>query len=154
MPSERLSARLALAVATVLGVGYAPIAPGTFGSLAGLLLWWAAPDDAVSQIVLIAAVSLAGVWSASSAERQFHATDPGPVVVDEVAGMLVTLYMIPVGWRGAIAGFLLFRAADIIKPFPARRLEALHGGLGIMADDVMAAIYANVALRLALAAVS
>jgi phosphatidylglycerophosphatase A len=69
------------------------------------------------------------------------------VVIDEVMGMLITLFMIPVGWPGAIAAFLLFRIADVIKPWPANRLERLHGGLGIMADDAMAAVYANLALR-------
>jgi phosphatidylglycerophosphatase A len=69
-------------------------------------------------------------------------------VIDEVAGMLITLAFIPVGVSAAIAGFLLFRLFDIIKPFPAGRLEALHGGLGIMSDDAMAGIYANISLRL------
>ena len=66
-------------------------------------------------------------------------------------GMLITLFMNPVGWGGASCGFLLFRAADIVKPYPANRLERLHGGVGVMADDAMAAVYANLALRAALA---
>ncbi len=82
-----------------------------------------------------------------------RSTDPGPVVIDEVLGMLVTLFLNPVGWSGAILGFLLFRASDIIKPYPANRLEQLHGGVGVMADDLMAAIYANLALRAILAAI-
>jgi phosphatidylglycerophosphatase A len=85
------------------------------------------------------------------AERHFGRIDPGQVVVDEVAGMLVTLFLVRVGWLGAFGAFLLFRIADIVKPYPANRLERLPGGLGIMADDVMAGIYANVALRLTLA---
>jgi phosphatidylglycerophosphatase A len=67
-----------------------------------------------------------------------------------VMGMLITLFMIPVGWWGAVAGFLIFRVADVLKPFPANRLERLPGGVGVMADDAMAAVYANVALRVAL----
>ena len=86
------------------------------------------------------------------AERHFASTDPGPVVIDEVLGMLVTLFLNPVGWVGAFLGFLLFRLSDIVKPFPANKLEQLHGGIGVMADDLMAAIYANLALRAALAA--
>jgi phosphatidylglycerophosphatase A len=74
--------------------------------------------------------------------------NPGPVVIDEVLGMLLTLAFIPVGLSGALAGFVLFRIFDVIKPFPADRLERLHGGLGIMADDAMAGIYANLCLRL------
>jgi len=76
------------------------------------------------------------------------------LVIDEVLGMLVTLFLNPVGWPGAFAGFLLFRIADIIKPWPANRFERLPGGLGVMADDGMAAVYANLALRVGLVVVS
>ena len=137
----------ALAIATSLGVGYAPFAPGTFGSAAGLVLWAVLPTAWTVQLGVIVLLFVAGSWSGSVAERHFRRTDPGQVVVDEVMGMLITLFAIPVGWTGAIAGFLLFRAADIVKPFPANRLERLHGGVGVMADDGMAAVYANLALR-------
>jgi phosphatidylglycerophosphatase A len=139
--------RLALALSTVLGVGYVGFAPGTFGSAAGLLLWWLLPASTGIQLAVIVALFAAGAWSGTVAERHFGKTDPGPVVLDEVIGMLITLLLNPVGWGGALAGFLLFRAADIVKPFPANRLEALHGGLGVMADDAMAGVYANLALR-------
>jgi phosphatidylglycerophosphatase A len=138
---------LALAIATALGVGYAPIAPGTFGSAAGLLLWAALPASTIVQAAAIVMLFVAGSWSGSIAERHFGRTDPGQVVADEVMGMLITLFLNPVNWTGAIVGFFLFRAADIIKPFPANRLERLHGGVGVMADDGMAAVYANLALR-------
>ena len=82
------------------------------------------------------------------AERHFGRTDPGQVVIDEVMGMLITLFLNPVGWKGAIVAFLFFRVADVIRPYPANRLERLHGGVGVMADDAMAAVYANLALRL------
>ena len=78
-------------------------------------------------------VFVAGSWSGGVAERHFGATDPGAVVIDEVLGMLITLFLNPVGWTGALVGFLLFRVFDVIKPYPANRLERLHGGLGIMA---------------------
>jgi phosphatidylglycerophosphatase A len=143
---------VALALATAAGVGYIPFAPGTFGSLAGLLLWWLVPGTVSVQLALIAAIFIVGSWSASVAERHFASTDPGPVVIDEVLGMLVTLFLNPVGWVGAFLGFLLFRLSDIVKPFPANRLEQLHGGIGVMADDLMAAIYANLALRIIVAA--
>jgi phosphatidylglycerophosphatase A len=142
--------RLALLVATVMGVGYAPFAPGTFGTAAGLLLWAVLPTAPAVQALAILALFAAGSWSGSVAERHFGRTDPGQVVVDEVMGMLITLFMIPVGWWGAVAGFLIFRLADVLKPFPANRLERLPGGVGVMADDAMAAVYANVALRVAL----
>lgn len=95
----------------------------------------------------IVLVCVVGVWSGSIAERHFDGIDPGPVVIDEVLGMLVTLAYVPVGVTGAVVGFFVFRILDIVKPWPARRLEALHGGLGIMADDGMAAVYGNVVMR-------
>jgi len=142
--------RVGLAIATVFGVGYAPVAPGTFGSAAGLLLWWLLPASPVVQGVTIVALFIAGSWSGNIAEHHFGRTDPGQVVIDEVMGMLITLFLNPVGWIGAFAGFLLFRVFDVIKPYPANRLEQLHGGVGVMADDGMAAIYANLVLRLGL----
>jgi phosphatidylglycerophosphatase A len=139
---------VALALATAFGVGYAPIAPGTWGSLVGLALWVVLPASLAAQAIAIAGLFIVGSWSGSVAERHFSRTDPSQVVIDEVLGMLMTLFLNPVGWLGAILGFLLFRVADIIKPFPANRLEHLSGGLGVMADDAMAAVYANLALRL------
>jgi len=147
-PKSRIPALL---VATSLGVGYAPVASGTFGSAAGLVLWAMLPSTIVVQATAIVVLFVVGSWAGSVAERHFGRTDPGEVVVDEVMGMLLTLFLTGVGWTGAVAGFFLFRIFDIVKPFPARRLEHLPGGLGVMADDAMAAIYANVALRIALA---
>jgi len=141
---------LGLAVATVFGVGYVPVAPGTFGSAAGLLLWWLLPASSTIQAAAITAIFVAGSWGGNVAERHFGRSDPGQVVIDEVMGMLITLFLNPVGWLGALAGFLLFRIFDVIKPYPANRLEQLHGGIGVMADDAMAAVYANLVLRAAL----
>ena len=140
---------LALAIASAAGVGYVPFAPGTFGSAVGLALWSVLPPGLSTQLVAIAIVFVAGTWASSVTERHVRATDPGIVVIDEVLGMLVTLLFIPVGWTGAAIGFLLFRALDVLKPYPANQFERLHGGLGIMADDAMAGVYANMALRLA-----
>jgi phosphatidylglycerophosphatase A len=146
-PSRPRSSTLALAVATVGGVGYVPFAPGTFGSAAGLLLWWLLGPSLAVQAIAIVVIFAAGVWSGSVCEGHFCTTDPGHVVIDEVAGMLITLFLNPVGWGGAVLAFLLFRLADVVKPYPANRFEQLHGGLGVMADDCMAAVYANLALR-------
>jgi phosphatidylglycerophosphatase A len=145
-------AGLGLALATALGVGYVPVAPGTFGSVAGLALWWLLPHEGAVPILAVIVVFALGWWGGGIAEQHFNRTDPGPVVIDEVLGMLITLLFNPVGWTGATLGFLLFRVADIVKPWPANRLEALHGGLGIMADDAAAAVYANLTLRVALLA--
>ena len=140
--------RLAVFIATAAYCGYFPIAPGTVGSAAGLvvylLVWWT--KSPFLEVALIAVTFAAGTWSATHAERFFGGIDPGPVVIDEVMGMLLTLFLHPVGWVGAIGGFFLFRAFDVIKPYPADRLEQLPGGLGIMADDGMAAVYANLVL--------
>lgn len=143
--------RLAVLLSTFVYVGYAPFAPGTVGSAAGLVVyalvaWTGSPVVEVAAIVVLFA---AGVWAGTTAERYFGGIDPGPIVIDEVVGMLITLAFVPVGWSGALAGFVLFRAFDVVKPFPAARFERLHGGLGVMADDAMAAVYANLALRAA-----
>jgi len=142
---------LALAVATVGGVGYVPFAPGTFGSAVGVLVWFLLGPSAIVQGIAIATVLGAGVWSAGVCERHCSRTDPGHIIIDEVVGMLITLFLIPVGWAGALVAFLLFRLADVLKPYPANRFESLHGGLGVMADDCMAGVYANLALRAILA---
>jgi phosphatidylglycerophosphatase A len=138
---------LGVGIATVGGVGWFPIAPGTAGSAVGVGIYlvtrtWSAP----AQVALLIGITLVGLWAAGVAETELKKEDPGPVVIDEVAGQLVTLLLTGVGWRGAIVGFFLFRVLDIIKPFPARRLERLHGGLGIMADDLMAGAYGLVVM--------
>jgi phosphatidylglycerophosphatase A len=150
-PKPRITSRFALAIATVGGVGYAPLAPGTFGSAIGLLVWWLLPASPIVQGLAIAALFGMGSWSGSVAEQHFGRADPRQVIIDEVMGMLVTLFLNPVGWLGAVGAFLLFRLFDVVKPYPANRLERLHGGVGVMADDGMAAIYANLVLRAALA---
>jgi phosphatidylglycerophosphatase A len=141
---------LAMAIATCLGVGYVPVAPGTFGTAAGFIVWWLLPQTLVAQLLGIVVVFVAGSWSATIAERRLGGTDPGPVVVDEVVGTLITMAGVGSSWMAIIAGFFLFRLFDIVKPYPANRFERLHGGVGIMADDAMAAVYANIALRLVL----
>jgi phosphatidylglycerophosphatase A len=141
--------RLAVFLATAGYCGYFPIAPGTVGSAAGLvvylIVWWTHSRSV--EAVLIALVFVVGTWAATHAERYFGAIDPGPVVIDEVLGMLITLAFMRVGFAAAIAGFLLFRIFDVIKPWPANRLEHFHGGFGIMADDAMAGVYSNLVLR-------
>ena len=141
---------LAVALATAGHSGWFPVAPGTIGSAVGVALWWglrAAGAGVVLELAVAAALFVAGAWAASETERALGVTDPGPVVIDEVMGMCVTLIAAPVSWPAAIAGFGLFRAFDIVKPPPARRLERLHGGWGIMADDLAAGVYAWAALQ-------
>jgi phosphatidylglycerophosphatase A len=142
--------RLAVLLSTVGYLGYFPVAPGTVGSAAGLAVYAlvVATGAPWVQLAAIVAVFAVGAWSATISERYFGGIDPGPVVIDEVLGMLITLAFVPVGIKGAIVGFFVFRVLDVVKPFPAGRLEALHGGLGVMADDAAAAIYGNLVMRL------
>jgi phosphatidylglycerophosphatase A len=143
--------RVAVFVCSFGYIGFFPIAPGTVGSAAGLLVYLAFRRAGVPHFELPVIVALFGlgiVFGASS-ERALGCIDPAPVVIDEVMGMLMTLFLVPVNWLGMLAGFLVFRVLDIVKPFPARRFERLPGGLGIMADDAMAAVYANLMLHAA-----
>ena len=157
----------ALALATC-GVGYFPIAPGTMGSLVGVGLYLAVwsglyavlesnaarkrldllyvfTPQLATTLLLIFLITLAGIWAASRAEKVLEIKDPSIVVIDEVAGQMIALLSGPFWlhtWWSVFTAFLLFRAFDIWKPYPLRRLEALESGLGIMADDVGAGIYA------------
>ena len=151
LPRPSLLSACATALATGFGSGYSPLAPGTAGSAVGLLLWW--PLHALplaQQLAAIALVSLAGVAAAGHVARRAGIEDPGIVVVDEIAGMWVSLLLLPLTPATAAAGFLLFRVMDVLKPYPARQFEQLPGGWGIMADDLMAGVYANLLLRVGL----
>jgi phosphatidylglycerophosphatase A len=136
-------------VATCGYVGYAPVAPGTFGSAIGLAVFLAvrASESIAVELAVIAALFALGVWSGSIAEQHFGGVDPGPVVMDEVVGMLITLALLDVTIAGAVVGFFIFRILDIVKPWPSADFEKLHGGLGVMADDAMAAVYGNLLMR-------
>lgn len=167
IPQRRRTARdyVALALATC-GVGFMPLAPGTWGSMVGVCLFYAAsivnaqllryavahhldalPLEALRTAAILCgliALTLAGVWAATRAEKLLGRKDPGAVVIDEVAGQLITFLAVPfnAGWKTVLAGFLAFRLFDIWKPYPVRSLESLPSGLGIMADDVLAGAYA------------
>ena len=141
--------RLGLFVATCGYLGYVPIAPGTFGSAAGLAVFYAvrSTDSIAVEIAVIALLFAIGTWAGTVAEHHFGGVDPGPVVMDEVVGMLITLALLPVNATGAILGFLVFRVLDVVKPWPSAGFEKLPGGLGVMADDGMAAVYGNLVMR-------
>jgi len=145
----------ALAIATLGGVGRSPLVPGTAGTLASVPLAVLAARGlpAWGFAAATAAIALLGVWAAGRAARILGEPDPGPVVIDETAGLFVTLLGIPVALssRGALTvavAFVLFRVMDVVKPPPARRAERLPGGWGIVTDDLVAGCYANLALRL------
>lgn len=141
--------RLGLFIATCGYLGYVPVAPGTFGSALGLAVFVAvrSTGSATVEVAVILALFAIGIWSGTQAEHHFGGIDPGPVVLDEVVGMLITLAFLPVNLWGALAAFLVFRVLDVLKPWPAGRFERLPGGLGVMADDGMAAVYGNLVMR-------
>jgi len=153
--SERPS--WAVWLATCGPLGYCPIAPGSVGAALGVLLVVAlarlpiAAGSVTALVGLVAVVLFAvGVPASTAAERYFGRKDPGAVVIDEVVGQMLTLLAAPrSGWKGLLAAFLLFRFFDVIKPFPARRLERAPGGWGIMLDDVAAGVWSLLAFSLA-----
>ena len=142
---------LALSIATC-GVGYLPLAPGTFGSLVGVGIFWLLVRAKVANplviIVAILAVTFAGIWAGSRVEQVSGRKDPGKVVVDEVAGQMIALFPLTLFARwstgAVILSFILFRFFDIVKPYPANRLQDLDGGMGIMLDDLVAGVYGAV----------
>lgn len=170
-PKRTLSNYLALGFAT-WGVGYAPLAPGTFGSAVGVgiyLLVNAASNQFFAygtakgwnletlasvritfMLFLATMLTIVGVWAATRTEKLLGRKDPGIVVVDEVAGQFIAFLFVPLnaGWWVIFTGFVSFRLFDIWKPYPIRRLEMLESGLGIMADDVLAGVYAAILLSL------
>jgi len=132
------------------GTGLAPFAPGTFGSLPGILLFWLTMDYGLYvQLGVAAAISLAGIWICGESARRIGVHDHGGIVWDEIAGMYLTLMVAPFSVFGWILAFVLFRIMDIVKPWPIRDLDhRLGGGLGIMLDDLAAALYAAILLLL------
>jgi phosphatidylglycerophosphatase A len=142
--------RVALFIATTGGAGFSPFAPGTAGSAVGAVAFWFTRQwPLLWQIALIVVISAVGTWAAGVAARHFGREDPGQVVVDEVAGQMLTLVATGAGAAGTVLGFFVFRALDIVKPWPANRFEQFPGGIGIMADDLMAGVYGNIVLQIA-----
>ncbi len=133
---------LALAIATC-GVGYLPLAPGTFGSMVGVAIFLLLPPLAIP--ITILAVTFVGIWAGTRTEELSKRKDPGKIVVDEVAGQLIALFpLVFVKWSMimVMVSFILFRFFDIVKPYPANRLQELKGGAGVMCDDLVAGAYA------------
>ena len=141
--------KLALALSTWFGSGLLPRAPGTFGTVAAIpvvlgmncLGVWPA-------LVFLIAFTFGAVWSSQVSRRLLGPTDPSEVVIDEVAGFLLTMLFLPHSRTILFAGFILFRFFDIIKPYPIKRIERLKGGYGIVMDDMMAGLYAHMGLRI------
>ncbi len=147
---------LARIISTGLGIGYFPKAPGTVASLATVIVFWLCPGlSALPFILLCVFIILVGIVTSSITEKEFQQKsgdsslhDPGIIIIDEIAGMLVALIALPKTVPIVIAAFILFRLFDIVKPFPVNKAEKLPTGWGIMADDVVAGILSNVILQL------
>ena len=141
---------LARLTATFLGVGYFPAAPGTAATAAGVALVVFLKDSPAYYIGALIVLLAAGIWAAGYLEKALNEKDPGIVVVDEVVGVMIALLGLPLTWPVIICGFFLFRAFDMFKIYPINRFEAMPGGWGIMLDDVMAGLYTNIVLSVAI----
>jgi len=139
--------RLSKIIATFFYVGYLPLIPGTFGSAAAFLLYIFLKPGLLAQYAFLALFLSLGFYFSGKAEKQFNIKDPKYIVIDEVAGMFLTLLFVPLDLRLLVIGFLLFRVLDTIKPYPADRLQNLNGSAGIMLDDIVAGLYANMILQ-------
>jgi phosphatidylglycerophosphatase A len=145
-PRRTPSSGLAFVLGTFFGCGYAPIGPGTAGSLAAIAIAFIVPNRTVLLILFVLLLG-PGIWAAGKVARDLAKKDPPIVVIDEVIGQWITLAGTPViNWKSLLAAFILFRALDIWKPPPVRQLEALPGGFGIVADDVMAGLFGALAI--------
>ena len=143
-----LKQRLALVFATGFGSGYSPFAPGTAGSAVGLVFVGGMSFFGIfGQVAMVLVVTILSMIAADMVARSMGLKDPGLIVADEIAGMMVTMIAIPLSAKSLILGFILFRAMDVWKPPPARQFERLKGGIGIVADDLMAGVYAHLVLR-------
>jgi len=143
--------RAVIFLATGFFVGTVPFAPGTFGSIVGLpIVFLLSRLNLLLSVFFILLFIFFAMGIASAAEKILNQKDPAKIVIDEMAGLMVTFTGLPFNLTTAIAGFIIFRAFDILKPFPIRALERkLAGGTGVVFDDVLAGIYANLILRLA-----
>ncbi len=138
-----------MAIATGLYAGRLPLCPGTWGSLAAIIPWFFLRHLALpSYLLMLGLVFVVGFFASGSAEKILHQADAGPIVIDEILGMFITLISAPDHPAAWILGFFFFRFFDIIKPFPCSWFDQhIHGGIGIMMDDVIAGIYALIVLQ-------
>ena len=134
--------RVAFIIATAFGAGYSPVAPGTAGSLVALPILWLLRSWPTGLVAFFVIVTAAGIWAAQVVEAQIGAKDPGVIVIDEVAGMTLSVLVLPLTFPVLLTAFVLFRIFDVVKPFPAGRSQAITGGVGVMIDDLIAGLYA------------
>jgi phosphatidylglycerophosphatase A len=141
--------RFHLLLATCFGAGYFPFASGTLASALALLPYWGLRGNRLLYLLVTLGICALGVWTSGRAEIILNEKDSHKIVIDEIAGYLIAAALLPLHWFYPLAAFVLFRVFDVWKPFPAYEAQALPGGWGVMADDVIAAVYANVLLQAA-----
>jgi len=135
---------------TVFGVGYLPVAPGTWATVVGVAIVYYLGRNLPAFTILLLVLLALGIMTTGIIEKQLNQKDPGIVVIDEVVGVMIALWGLPLIWPVMICGFFLFRAFDMFKIYPINELEAQPGGWGIMLDDCMAGVYTGIILRVAL----
>ena len=142
--------RAVVFLATGAMIGFVPVAPGTFGTLLGIPIAFGLAQVAVpAAVILLLALTAASAWISGQAERIFGSKDPGRIVIDEIVGMAVTLVGLPLNLATVCAGFIVFRCLDILKPPPIRWFDShIKGGWGVVLDDVVAGVMANMVIRL------
>jgi phosphatidylglycerophosphatase A len=141
--------RLSILISSFFYLGYSPVAPGTVGTLGAVILYYVISGFSnLFYLFFIIALIIFSVWVSEIARIRLGDSDPNSIVIDEVCGFLVTMILIPPNMINIAMGFLLFRFFDILKPPPIRMSEKLSGGMGIVADDVLAGIYANILLQI------
>ncbi len=149
MTGKRFKDQFILFIAQGAFSGRFPFAPGTAGTLVAVLFYWVLIRLPLTWYFILCILTIGiAVWSADKAEKLLGKKDDPSIVIDEVAGYLVAMTMVPTGWGFIVAGFLLFRVFDIVKPFPLENLQDLRGGWGIVADDIGAGIYTNLVLQI------
>ena len=141
---------IVIIVSTFFYLGYLPLIPGTFGSLAGIFLFYCIKGNILAYAVLILILMVLGLLLSAEAEKIFNQKDSRYIVIDEVVGMLLSLLFIPYSIKLVILAFFIFRLLDTLKPYPAGISQRLNAGLGVMGDDIVAGIYTNLVLQLIL----
>ena len=149
-PMKKISRIIILFIAEGAFSGKSPFAPGTAGTLVGVLLYLGVRNiGVVPYAALTVLLCVIGTWAAGRAETILGTKDSPSIVIDEIAGYLIAMFLVPAGWGYIAAGFFLFRVFDILKPWPLYDLQDVHGGLGVMLDDIGAGIYTNILLQIA-----
>lgn len=142
--------KLYILLGTVAGVGYIPFLPGTLGTMVGVAIYVMFSrffPQTISYIMMLAVFLAGGIWVSTKCNQHFEGDDNSSIVIDELVGFLITMFLVPFSLRFILLGFILFRVIDITKPFKIGRIEKISGGWGIMGDDIAAGILANLIIQ-------